>query len=108
MDLGWWSKAPKSSAVIPRALGTAVGVSAESLHDAVAQGLKVFRTSEWVSHIAANTVITWRTKEAEIELHVRVRDFEARLERSNKSPGEMVRRQRIRDRLKPLWSVRNP
>ena len=79
----------------------AVSVSAESLYDAVAQGLKVFRTSEWVSPVAGNTVIRVRIKEAEIEHRVRVRDFEAWLERSNKSPGEMVRRQRIRDRLKP-------
>jgi hypothetical protein len=79
----------------------AVSVSAESLYDAVAQGLKVFGTSEWVSSIAGNAVITVRIREAEIEHRVRVSDFEAWLERSNKSPGEMVRRQRIRDRLKP-------
>lgn len=34
----------------------AVSVSAENLYDAVAQGLKVFRTSEWVSPIPGNTV----------------------------------------------------
>ena len=79
----------------------AVSVSAESLYDAIAQGLKVFRTSEWVSPIAGNTVITVKIKEAEIEHRVRVRDFEAWLDRTNKSPGEMIRRQPIRDRLKP-------
>jgi hypothetical protein len=36
----------------------AVSGSAESLYDAIAQGLKVFRTSEWVSPIAGSTVIT--------------------------------------------------
>ena len=58
-----------------------VSVSAESLCDAIAQGLRVIRTSEWVSPIAGNTVITVKIKEAEIEHRVRVRDFEAWLER---------------------------
>jgi len=56
-----------------------------------------------VSPVAGNTVITVRINEAEIEHRVRVRDFEAWLERGSKSPGEMVRRQRIRDRLKPKF-----
>jgi hypothetical protein len=62
----------------------AVSVSAESLYDAIAQSLKIFRTSEWTSHIAANTVITVRIKEAEIEHGLRVCDW---LEHSNRSRG---------------------
>jgi hypothetical protein len=54
-----------------------------------------------VSPIARNTVITLRFKEAEIEHYVRARDFEAWLERSNKSPGEMGSIPAIRDPLKP-------
>jgi hypothetical protein len=78
----------------------AVTVTAESLYDAVAQGLRVFRTSEWVNMIAGNAVITVKIKEAEVEHRVRVRDFESWLDRTNKSPGEMIRKQRIRDRLR--------
>jgi hypothetical protein len=78
----------------------AVNVTAESLYDAVAQGLRFFRASEWVNPIAGNTVIIVKVKEPEIEHHVRVRDFDAWLERTNKSPKEMAAKQRIRDRLK--------
>jgi hypothetical protein len=44
-----------------------------SLYDAVAQGLKVFRNSEWVSSIAGSTVITVK----EPNWSIGVRDFEA-------------------------------
>ena len=54
-----------------------------------------------MSPITGNTVITVRIKEAEIEHRVSARDFEAWLERSNQSSGEMIRRQWVRDRLKP-------
>ena len=72
----------------------AVNVTGESLYDAVAQGLRFFRASEWVNPI------TVKVKEPEIEHRVRVRAFEAWLERTNRSPKEMAGKQRIRDRLR--------
>jgi hypothetical protein len=44
-----------------------------SFYDAVVQGLKVFRNSEWVSSIAGSTVITVKEPNSSIG----VRDFEA-------------------------------
>ena len=52
----------------------AVSVSAEILYDAVAQGLKIFRTSEWISHIAANTVIRVIIKHLHQSRFVALRD----------------------------------
>jgi hypothetical protein len=55
--------------------------------------------AEWMNPLAGGTVITLKVKEPEIEHHVKLQDFEAWLERTNRSPKEMAAKQRIRGRL---------
>jgi len=76
-----------------------VVVGAESLYDAVAQGLHALRGHEWIGQIGPGSIITVKVREPEIEHQVRVRDFEAWLERTGTSPREVAQRKRIRERL---------
>jgi len=77
-----------------------VNVTAESLYDAVAQGLRAFRYDEWTAQTALTRVITVKVmKKSPIEHRVFVRDFERWLESTNKSPRDLIQKARIRERL---------
>jgi hypothetical protein len=67
-----------------------VEVSADSLYEAVARGLAAMRHSDWAGDIGrGQTTITVVVKQPEEEHKVRMRDFEAWLESSGRSPAEM-------------------
>jgi hypothetical protein len=74
-------------------------VSAQSVYEAVAQGLRVFREHDWcaadLGHSAASVVV--RIRQPEVEHRVRIRDFESWLEAAGRSPAEMALKSRLRD-----------
>jgi hypothetical protein len=77
-----------------------VEVNAESLYEAVARGLTVFRNADWVSRIGSGqTTITVAVKQPEVEHRVRMRDFEAWLGSNGRSPAEMALKSRLRQIL---------
>jgi hypothetical protein len=78
----------------------AVEVSADTLYEAVAQGLRVFRANEWVNEIGhGRTVITVKVKQPEVEHRVQVGDFNNWLDAYPRSPAEMSLKNRIRELL---------
>jgi hypothetical protein len=74
-----------------------VEVSAQSVYEAVAQALRVFRDQEWceVSVTGAGSVLV-RIRQPEVEHRVRIRDFERWLETAGHSPAEMALKMRLR------------
>jgi hypothetical protein len=77
-----------------------VEVNAESLYEAVARGLAAFRNANWVSRIGTGqTTITVVVTQPEVEHKIRMRDFEAWLESSGRSPAEIALGSRLRQLL---------
>jgi hypothetical protein len=76
-----------------------VQVTAQSLFEAVAQALRVFREHDWSGepHGSASIVVT--IKPAEVEHRVRIRDFQSWLESAPRSPAEMALKRRLREIL---------
>jgi hypothetical protein len=77
-----------------------VQVTAQSLFEAVAQALRVFREHDWSNEPnsgSASVVVT--IKPAEVEHRVRTKDFQTRLESAPKSPAEMALNGRLREIL---------
>jgi hypothetical protein len=68
----------------------AIEVTADSLYEAVAQGLRTFRENDWVDDIGGGqTTITVVVRQPGVEHKVRVRDFEQWLESQGRTPAEM-------------------
>jgi hypothetical protein len=81
-------------------LDHSVEVSAETLHEAVAQALRLFRDNDWASDAQRiPSLVTVRVKSPVMEHRVRTRDFETWLNASPKSPAEMVLKNRLRELL---------
>jgi hypothetical protein len=77
-----------------------VEVTADSLYEAVAQGLRAFRDADCAGDIGrGQTRITVVVKHPEVEHTVRIRDFEAWLESNGRSPVEMTLKIRLRELL---------
>ena len=76
-----------------------VQVTAQSLFEAVAQALRVFREHEWSDEPTGSTSVVVTIKPAEVEHRVRIRDFQTWLESAPKSPAEMALKRRLRDIL---------
>jgi hypothetical protein len=75
----------------------AIEVTADSLYEAVAQGLRTFRENDWVDDIGGSqTTITVVVRQPGVEHKVRVRDFEQRLESQGRTPAEMSLKSRLR------------
>jgi len=75
-------------------------VTAQSLFEAVAQALRVFREHDWSDEPnsgSASVVVT--IKPAEVEHRVRIKDFQNWLESVSKGPAEMELKHRLRDVL---------
>ena len=84
-----------------RGIAHSVEVTAQTLYEAVAKGLRVFRENEWSEDSARiPPVVTVRIKEPEIEHTVRTKDFERWLESPAKSPSDMSLKNRIQAILK--------
>jgi len=78
-----------------------IEVTADSLYEAVAQGLRVFRENDWVGDIGrGQTTITVAVRQPEVEHKVRVRDFEQWLEAQGRTPAEMSLKSRLRELMK--------
>ena len=78
-----------------------VEVTAETLYEAVAQGLRAFRDAQWASDIGAGlTAITVTVKQPVVQHKVRVKDFVAWLESAGRSPSEMSLKTRLRELLR--------
>jgi hypothetical protein len=64
-----------------------VEVTADSLYEAVAQGLRAFRENDWVDDVGGGlTTITVVVSQPLVEHKVRVRDFEQWLEAQGEHP----------------------
>jgi hypothetical protein len=79
----------------------AIEVTADSLYEAVAQGLRAFRENEWVDEIGGGlTTIVVVVRQPGVEHKVRVRDFEQWLESQGRTPAEMSLKHRLQELLR--------
>ena len=76
-------------------------MTASSLYEAVAQGLRVFRENDWVDDISRGQMISVVVRQPEIEHRVHLRDFERWLESQGRSPAEVSLKNRLRELLQP-------
>lgn len=78
-----------------------VEVTAATLYEAVALGLKQIRGSDWVEGIAGGPLntVTVCVKNVQVEHAVRIGEFTKWLERKGGSPADMSRRKRIKEIL---------
>jgi|SRR6516162_324465 hypothetical protein len=84
----------------PNGVEHAIEVMAESLYEAVAQGLRVFRENEWIGGISrGQTMITVLVRQPEVQHKVRVQDFERWLESQGRTPAEVSLKGRLRELL---------
>lgn len=84
----------------PQGVEHTVQVTAQSLFEAVAQALHIFREHDWSddpSSGSGSVVVTIKT--AEVEHRVRIRDFQRWLESAPRSPAEMALKRRLREIL---------
>jgi hypothetical protein len=73
-------------------------VTADSLYEAVAQGLGAFRENDWVDDIGrGQTTITVLVRQPAVEHKVRVWEFEQWLESQRRTPAEMSLKHRLRE-----------
>ena len=76
-----------------------VEVTAESLYEAVAQGLAALRGHDWVMGIKQD-IVKVSVGNVRVEHQVKLADFTQWLERTNaSSPREMIQRKRLRSIL---------
>jgi hypothetical protein len=78
-----------------------IEVTADSLYEAVAHGLRVFRENDWVDDVGrGQTTVTVVVRQPEVEHKVRVRDFEQWLESQGRTPAEMSLKSRLRELMR--------
>lgn len=77
-----------------------VEVTAESLYEAVAQGLAALRGREWIAGFQQQGMVRVSVSDVRVEHQVRLADFTQWLEKAGaKSPRELVQRKRARSIL---------
>ena len=75
-------------------------VTADSVYEAVAQGLRIFRENAWVDEIGRGlTTVKVLVKQPEVEHRVRIQDFERWLDTPGKTPAEIMLKARLRSLL---------
>src|ERR1700691_5022420 len=74
-------------------------VTAQSLFEAVAQALRVFREHDWSDDPSGSASLVVTIKPAEVEHRVRIKDFQSWLESAPKGPAEMALKRRLREIL---------
>ena len=80
-----------------------VEVTAGSLFEAVAQGLRAFRDNDWVDDIGRGlTTVTVVVRQPEVEHKVRMKDFEQWLQSQGRTPAEVSLKSRLREVLEKL------
>src|SRR5712692_4491649 len=78
----------------------AVEVMADSLYEAVAQGLRVFRENDWIDEVGrGQTIISVVVRHPEVQHKVRVKEFERWLESQGRTPAEVSLKGRLRELL---------
>ena len=84
----------------PNGVEHTVEVTADSLYEAVAQGLRVFRDNDWINEVGrGRTAISVAVTYPEVQHKVRVQDFERWLESQGRTPAEMSLKNRLRELL---------
>jgi hypothetical protein len=84
----------------PSGVEHTVEVTADSLYEAVAQGLRVFRENDWINEIGrGQTMITVAVAHPEVQHKVRIQDFERWLESQGLTPAEVSLKGRLRELL---------
>jgi hypothetical protein len=79
-----------------------VEVTANSLYEAVAQGLRVFRENDWIGDMGrGQTTVLVVVRHPVVEHRVRVQEFERWLESQGRSPAEVSLKNRLRELLRP-------
>jgi hypothetical protein len=77
-----------------------VEVTAATLYEAVALGLKQIRGNDWVEGIAGSlNPVTVCVKNVQVEHTILIGEFTKWLERKGGTPAEMTRRRRIKEIL---------
>jgi actin-like ATPase involved in cell morphogenesis len=77
-----------------------VEVTAESLYEAVAKALIIFRQNAWVADIGTGmTPVTVVVKEPAVRHQVLMKDFDRWLKRTGRSPAETASRSALRKQL---------
>lgn len=77
-----------------------VEVTAESLFEAVAQGLAALRGHDWIEGLPRGSgTVRVSVSDVRVEHEVRLKDFMSWLESPGKSPREVIRRQKVREIL---------
>jgi hypothetical protein len=75
-----------------------VEVTADSLYEAVAQGLRVFRENDWIDEVGrSQTTISVVARQPKVQHKVRVQDFERWLESQGRTPAEVSLKGRQRE-----------
>ena len=84
----------------------AVEVTADSLYEAVAQGLRVFRENDWIDEVGRGQItISVAVSHPEVQHKVRIQDFERWLESQGRTPAEMSLKARLRELLSEVTRV---
>jgi len=77
-----------------------VEVTAESLYEAIAQGLAALRGHEWIAGMQQQGMVKVSVVDVRVEHQVKLTDFTQWLEKAGaKSPRELVQRKRARSIL---------
>jgi hypothetical protein len=77
-----------------------VEVTADSLYEAVAQELRVFRENDWIDEVGrGQTTISVAVAYPEVQHKVRIQDFERWLESQGRTPAEMSLKGRLQELL---------
>jgi hypothetical protein len=71
-------------------------VTAESLYEAVALGLRAIRQSSWAENIGQNFTIRVLARDTPVEHTLEFREFHKWLEQPGRSPREITARSRVR------------
>ena len=84
----------------PQSVEHTIQVSAQTLYEAAAQALRIFREDDWcedLSQSAGSLVV--KISQPAVEHRVRIKDFTNWLDSAGKSPVEMALKNRLRDVL---------
>jgi hypothetical protein len=85
----------------PNGVEHTVEVTVDSVYEAVAQGLRVFRDNDWINEVeGGRTAISVAVTYPEVQHKIRVQNFERWLESQGRTPAEMSLKARRRELLR--------
>ena len=78
-----------------------IHVTAQTLYEAVAQALLIFRENEWADPIEPGdlSTVVVRISQPQVEHRVRIKDFRNWLESAGRTPAEMALKTRLREMI---------